>query len=280
MSAASLRKTYSFRLSKAALDDGSDSAHTTSINHANVQSEPKLSKHLRQNLVSSLLPDLSLCKSNSNMDNSLFGRLPAEMRNEIYHALHPNGVIRITIYDNRHELHPDDMDTCRSIVALARTCIGISSEILSHFYGTNAFQFTLPDCVANGNEEQVEMMDSCIRSTGEKNLSFIKKMVVNLGKWVAWCSSHRDCGAFQQVQADWTLTSASAWLIMIMALELPVTGHESERVKHVAFETVEETRNAYTASGPTSSKPACLENLDKIEECLEEVFAEWEDGSD
>jgi len=123
------------------------------------------------------------------MENSLFCRLPGELRNEIFSFLQPEPA-EVTIILNRvgsqHARIPDQKD----FYALAGTCKGIRAEVFGEFFNLNKFNLTLQpfylgaqNLVASpqyARAKCITELQAWIKSVGPENVKSIRHLTITL----------------------------------------------------------------------------------------------------
>lgn len=110
------------------------------------------------------------------MEASPLGRLPAELRNEIYWlVLEAQDPIQI------YCVNKDFFQARRVPLAITATCRAIRSESLGIFYASNTFELH-PELRAD--PEAVEVVDLCawVRAIGIKNFKLAKSVTIDVGE--------------------------------------------------------------------------------------------------
>jgi hypothetical protein len=243
------------------------------------------------------------------MDNSPLGKLPGELRNNIYElvALKPNTAMRLCISANAAHAHTDDSDLAQTALALAATCEEIRVEVLPLFYGANTFTFTLPGLLIKGTKTRltrdlitVSRILRWFQDMGERSASLLRTVVVDLDRWSLWHEIGMQQGphgaeivnhvmgelerAFElsgaklelRVKVDWTVMveeEQAEQLLINLVLPIPMNAQARQTVS----QQVEEKRKIWIEKEDCTDLQGCVQFLDEYEGFTGWLFKEWDE---
>lgn len=127
------------------------------------------------------------------MDQSPFGRLPAELRNHIYEYIIEDGTqYCITTHFNERGVEKLKASLADQPLALARTCRATHEEFTPLFYSTNTFMIR-----GRVGASVLKSFDAFISMIGEKYAAMLKHAVFRIleqrmDSFESVCSTHND----------------------------------------------------------------------------------------
>lgn len=129
----------------------------------------------------------------TTMDESPFGKLPAELRNRIYECLLEDGVqYCITTYFNERGVAKLKASLAEQPLALARTCRATHSEFTPLFYSSNTFMIR-----SRAGTGVLKSFDVFTKMIGHKNARSLRHVIFRvleqrMESFESVCSTHMD----------------------------------------------------------------------------------------